>query len=396
VAVIAAIAVVAGIATAFHLGLLGGSSSPVGSGPGAWQAVSLPPGFSATGISCAGPDDCMLLGVHGTGAASAIWRSGDGTWTSVSIGGPGTLLGLTCVSADDCWAVGDHFTEPASSSSDGVLQPLIEHGDGLGFSTVSEPQVPGDADTLDSVACVGPDDCWAVGSYGANSENGGNGILHPLVEHYDGSAWTVVTSPGSEMDDAGPDAAGCTGTDACWGFAPTAESRPLEEFDGATWVTAPYSLGSSLLSGDTVGAAACLNPSDCWAVGSTGDSTASGYVASESHPLVARFSGSGWTIVSSPLVSGPNGALLSGVACISAGDCWAVGAIQGPLSDLIGTPQPNTEPPLIEHWDGGSWTLVGGLPADSGGDGLSDITCVRSTGDCYAVGADLFYTLNGA
>ncbi len=393
--VIAAIAVAAGIATADHFGLLGASRPQVGPGPGDWQTVSLPAGFEATGISCTGPDDCWLLGARGTNAASAIWRYGDGTWTSVGIGGPGYLLGLTCVGADDCWAVGDHFTKPASSNSDGVVQPLIEHSAGSRFGIVSEPRVEGDADNLDSVSCVGADDCWATGSYAANSENGGDGILHPLVEHFDGSAWTVVTDPGTEVEFAGPGAVACTGSDDCWGFGPTTESMPLQEFDGATWVSAPSSPRSTLPSGDSLGAAACRSPTDCWAVGSTGDATTSGSFASEIHPLAARFTGGGWTTAPSPLVSGPNGAMLGGVACISSDDCWAVGTVQGPLPDLMGAPPPNTEPPLIEHWGGSSWTLLEGLPADTLGDGLTDITCIRPSGDCYAVGADLFYTLTG-
>ena len=380
VAVIAAVAVVAGIATAVHLGLLGGSGSPVGSGPGDWQAVSLPSGFSATGISCVGRDDCWLLGTHGTDAASAIWQYSGGAWTSVPFAGPGTLDGLTCVTADDCWAVGGHFTV-TPGPNDGVTQPLIEHSDGTGFSAVSEPQVPGDADGLRAVSCVSADDCWADGNYGANSENGGDGILHPLVEHYDGSVWTVVNGAASGLDGAELTAVTCASPAECWAVGSQWTGALIEEFDGSGWRV----VSSPVLNGIGLAAVACPSPADCWAAGSTGAPQTP--TAPLEAPLIAQSAGAGWEVASSPSVQGgPNGAVLSGIACSSGDDCWAVGTIQEALSDLMGTPPPNTAPPLIEHWDGSSWTVVGGLPVDTGGGGLSDVTCVPASGDCFAVG----------
>jgi hypothetical protein len=404
VAVIASIALVAGIATAVHVGLHAGSgpargrpapaSASASSQSATWQAVALPSGFSATGgIACLGPDDCLLLGSSDGGNASAIWRYSGGAWASVPFSGPAYLQALTCVAPDDCWAVGSHVTVPPGLN-DGVTQPIIEHSDGAGFSVVSAPQVPGDADGLDGVACISADECWAAGSYAANSENGGDGIVHPFAEHYDDSAWTVLTSPGPVVYYAGTGAVACTGSDACWGFAEMAGSGPLDQFDGATWVTGPQSSSNPDLSGDALGAAICLSPTDCWAVGATAAPSTS--TSPLEAPVIAEYAGAGWEVASSPAVQGgPNGAVLSGIACSSADDCWAVGTIQEAAWDLVGTPPPNTAPPLIEHWDGSAWTLVGGLPVDSGGGGLIDVTCVPSSSDCYAVGPDLFYSLTG-
>jgi hypothetical protein len=399
VAVIAAIALVAGIATAVHVGLLGGPRPAGTSAPGDWQTVSLPSDFSATGsISCVGPDDCWLLGTSHSGSTSdgysagtsAIWQYSGGAWTSVPFSGPATLDGLTCVTADDCWAVGGHFTVPPGPN-DGVTQPLIEHSDGTGFSAVIEPQVPGDVDSLQAVSCVSADDCWADGSYGANSENGGDGILHPLVEQYDGSAWTVVNGAASGLDGAELTAVTCARPDECWAVGSQSTGAFMEEFDGASWNV----VSSSALTRIGLAAVACPSPTDCWAVGSTGAPTTP--TAPLQAPLIAQYIGTGWEMASSPFVQGgPNGAVLSGIACSSADDCWAVGTIQEALWDLVGTPPPNTAPPLIEHWDGSSWTVVGGLPADTGGGGLGDIACLPSSGDCYAVGPDQFHTLVGS
>ncbi len=393
VAGIAALAVVAGAATAVHVGLLGGSGSTrsgsgMASGSTTWQSVNLPSGLSARGISCVGPDDCLLVGTsqNGTGT-SAIWQDSAGAWTSVPFSGPGFLDGLTCVTADDCWAVGSHFTVPPGPN-DGVTQPLIEHYFGSDFSAVTEPEVPGDADDLSAVACVSADDCWADGSYAANSENGGDGILHPLLEHYDGSTWTVVSVVPSGPDGAGLTAITCAAANECWAVGDG--GALLEEFDGSGWSV----LSGPALKGIGLASVACPGPADCWAAGSTGAPQTP--TAPLEAPLIAQYEGAGWDVASSPPVrGGPNGAVLSGIACSSQADCWAVGTIQEALWDLVGTPPPNTAPPLIEHWDGGSWTVVGGLPVDTGGGGLIDVTCVPSSDDCYAVGPDLFYALAG-
>ena len=175
VVVVAVVIVAAGVAMAVHVGLLGGAGSGSGPAPtggsvptaaaaGGWQTVDLPTGFSATGISCVSADDCWLIGAnHDRNASPAVWRYSGGAWTSVAIAGVGSgaLEGLTCVSADDCWAVGQHITVPQTGASDAVVKPLIEHDAGAGFSPVTGPPAPGDADSLSSVTCAKADDCWA-------------------------------------------------------------------------------------------------------------------------------------------------------------------------------------------------------------------------------------------
>ena len=183
-------------------------------------------------------------------------------------------------------------------------------------------------------------ECWAVG-----------GISGALVEGFDGTAWTVVS-------------------DSNLGTLPGQ-------------------------SGGSLAAVGCTGPDSCWAVGSTGQPTT--LTASLMQPLIVEYTGTYWTVASSPYVSGPNGAVVTGIACLSADDCWAVGAIQGGGWDLMGTPPPApTTPPLVEHYDGVSWVLETGLQAGNGGLGLTSVTCLPSTGDCYAVGGSLFETLTGA
>jgi hypothetical protein len=98
------------------------------------------------------------------------------------------LYGVTAIASNDVWAVGrvgDHDW--------GILdQTITEHWDGSRWTLVSSPN-PGDArenDILWGVAAVTDKDVWAVGSYG-NADP----YLYPLAEHWDGQAWSQVSAP---------------------------------------------------------------------------------------------------------------------------------------------------------------------------------------------------------
>ena len=117
------------------------------------------------------------------------------TWASVTgaVGfptPPGTvdtvLTGVDVLSADDVWAVGYYF-------DGGVNQPLALHWDG---STWSYSQVPG-AGMLRKVRALAPDNVWAAGTVY-------DGTLQrylSLVEHFDGTSWTPVTSANAPAAD---------------------------------------------------------------------------------------------------------------------------------------------------------------------------------------------------
>ncbi len=91
-----------------------------------------------------------------------------------------------------------------------------------------------------------------------------------------------------------------------------------------------------------------------------------------SHPS----SGPGWSIVGSPNVNTARINELRSITCASLADCWAVGRAGG---DTYGT--------LIQHWDGHSWAIVNSISPGPGSDELNGVTCVSST-DCWAVGFD--------
>lgn len=105
-------------------------------------------------------------------------------------------------------------------------------------------------------------------------------------------------------------------------------------------------------------------------------------------PLIQRWDGATWSIVPSPNDTSPENGFLYDVTCVSESECWAVGQHQvGMLGGGLGPRQT-----LIKRWDGNAWTTFASpntLPTES--NSLVNITCA-SARDCWAVGS---YVSNG-
>ncbi|MGH2390179.1 MAG: hypothetical protein ACRDIE_18425, partial [Chloroflexota bacterium] len=95
----------------------------------------------------------------------------------------GSLAGVAAISGSDLWVVGTNFNTGASP----LPAPLIEHWDGKIWHIVTPPKSVGD---LAAVAVVSATDVWAVGrTYGAE------GVYRTLILHYNGRRWSVVPNP---------------------------------------------------------------------------------------------------------------------------------------------------------------------------------------------------------
>jgi len=114
-------------------------------------------------------------------------------WTIVPSVDPGTtfnyLQGMAAVSANDVWAVGGYLDASANYDT------LAEHWNGTAWSVVTTPNQPSLPNGLNAVAAIAPNDVWAVGSYVDDPNS------YTLIEHWDGSAWTIVSSPNQNTYD---------------------------------------------------------------------------------------------------------------------------------------------------------------------------------------------------
>jgi hypothetical protein len=188
------------------------------------------------------------------------------------------------------------------------------------------------SNVLSGITAIAPNDIWAVGS--SSSLSGTNVVTSTLVEHWNGSTWTVVPSP-----NAPPQRPGLTVRDLLRGVTST-------------------------------------GPSNVWAVGNSID-VASGSGAPDKS-LVEHWNGSAWTIVPSPSPQGHN--TLTGIAAISASDIWAVGF----GSTDVSTGVPVAKPELL-HWNGTLWSSIAPPPSVGASDNLLRAVATTS-GTVWAAG----------
>jgi hypothetical protein len=300
---------------------------------------------------------------------------GAGSWSIVNSPNsllsrtPNLLSSTTCLSASDCWAVGYYF-------NGNTYQTLAEHWDGTSWSIVSSPNAnTTQSNQLYGLSCGSASDCWAVGSYFAES-----GGIQTLIEHWDGISWAIANSPNTAEGNVLTGVT-CVSASDCWAVGYSGVGGAIqtltERWDGSSWaiVSSPNALGGQ---GNYLSSVTCLSGLDCWAVGNY--VTTIGY-ASVNQTLIERWNGTSWAIVSSPNTAGAN--VLYGVACMSASICWAVG-----YSAAGG----NAYQTLIESWDGTSWTILSSPNSSAAQPNvLYNVTCASASG-CWAVGA--YYTGN--
>ena len=250
----------------------------------AWSIVASPNnpewGGQLTDVSCAGAKFCFAVGSISGESVDTLTERWDGTaWKIVPSpsrhptpqfleAGLNFLQGVSCVSATNCVAVGNdegHLSD--------YTETLTEHWNGSKWSIVKSPN-PAKYSNLAAVSCATATSCYAVGS-AAPSQPGYKGPLQSMIVHWNGSAWTRVTS-------ADP--------------------------------SAPH---------NTLAGVSCPSTSSCVAVGDS-------RTGSVDHTLVKRLTGNTWSIEPSPDPAGALQASLHGVGCTGATACVAVGDSTAP------------------------------------------------------------------
>ncbi len=307
-----------------------------------------------------------LLLQGGTGVLAAkpqSARSMCGSWRSMPSPNVGTstnfLNGVAAVSSNNVWAVGTY-----GNGNGGFT--LVEHWDGTQWKVVVSPNIKGSAsDSLSGVAAITANNIWAVGSY-----NNASNIQQTLIEHWNGTSWSVVSSPNIAAVFKGLASISAISATDIWAVGNYSASRGyqtlIEHWNGTHWsiVSSPSPQGGQL-TGVTA-----LASNNVWAIGT-------GIGTNSIQTLIEHWNGSGWSIVSS---SGPGQAtnMLNGVAAVSANNIWAVGED----SNSVGPSA--TFAPLIEHWNGSNWSMVTS-PQQGTSDMLNGIAVI-SAGDIWAVG----------
>lgn len=326
----------------------GGVVAAATTGCGSWSVVSSPNVQSEQnylqGVSAITTSNVWSVGFtyDSSGNAFTLTDQWNGTKWSI-VGSPNTsatdnfLYGVAGVSATNVWAVG-----ATGSASQGPLQTLIEHWNGTRWSIVSSPNSQLPINHLYGVTAISSSDIWAVGS--ASVEGGATSTL---IEHWNGTKWKIVASPNTtELANYLYSVAAITANNI-WAVGSAASSGGssaqslIEHWNGQQWsiVTSPNVLSLNILNGISA-----VSAKDIWTVGYT--MNVSGTTI---QTLIEQWNGSKWKIVSGPNPTGENNTLNSVVA-ISASDVWAVG-------NAFNTGNATSQA-LIEQWNGTKWKIV--------------------------------------
>ncbi len=359
------------VAVLTGLVLLGGTV-PASAQALTWSVVPSPnQGTSRNilqGVSCASAVSCVAVGYYyaGTRDARGLIESWNGArWSVVpnpQRGGEEFLNSVSCASPTACMAVGLFY-----DASKNLSETLAESWDGTHWSVVPSPNrsfSPGGGNSLGAVSCVAATTCMAAGSYSVSSPH-----LKTMFESWDGTRWSLLPSP-SPGSNPILDSISCVSAAACTAAGTyykrssgVLSSNLIESWDGTQWsvVPSPNGAGYNELTG-----VSCVSATACMAVGSV--------MASVITTLVESWDGTRWSIVPSP-DQGAGDNQLNGVSCAAAATCTAVGYYR---------PTANSTRTLVESWDGAHWSVVPS-PSPASSPVLNAISCVSPVA-CTAVG----------
>lgn len=242
-----------------------------------WSAAMAPPfptgaaSYQLNAVSCATTTSCIAVGSMYTGGVpkniAVAWNGS--TWTSLSIASLGSpthedsLVSVSCPSTTFCMATGTVWNGTISI-------PFYVTWNGSSWSAPSTAATNGSLDNgLNSVSCASPTFCTAVGWFNNGTD------WPPLVETWNGSAWSVSALP-----------------------TPTSGTN--------------YSLNS----------VSCVSTTACTAVGRSNSSI--------DRTFVMSWNGSAWSVVTSPDSSATDGNWLQSVSCATAYACSTVGTTAHP------------------------------------------------------------------
>jgi hypothetical protein len=331
------------------------------------QTVPSPAGAQVPGldgVSCVSASFCEAVGItdesvlpDSTGFAE-LWNGT--SWSLQSVPSPAgaasvLLKAVSCASASFCEAVGSY-------TASGTILSLAEEWNGTAWTIQSTPNQTGTPTELDGVSCASATFCEAADFYGA------------MAEVWNGTSWAAQSVPyPSGMTSPGLYSVSCQSATSCAAvgvyFNPdtNAETTFAETWNGASWQE--QSVPQAASSDQVLQAVSCASATFCEAVGYQ-----EVYVSGVDtfHALADVWRDGAWHLQQPPSAPGTAVTNLAGVSCAAADACEAGGSL----------------PVRMEVWDGTSWaTQTAVNPPGAADNALDGVSCVTAT-FCEAVGSD--------
>jgi hypothetical protein len=282
------------------------------------------------GVADISPTDAWAVGTVNIGQANPgqVIEHWNGTqWNvfpgpSFAAGDQPELKAMTAISENDIWAVGTLLSDGGE-----ILNFLFEHWDGTSWT--ASTRATNDA-FLFAVSADAMNDVWAVGFQGPENDNS-----RTLVMHFDGTSWETVPSPSVGSGASQLNGVVALAPNDVWavGFstpvAPPQQAATLtliEHWDGTSWtvVTSPNVGPQSVFQSNRLQGIAAVSTNDIWAFGSYNQANGSG----QQNTLLMNWNGTAWSLASSPSpVKGGfvSDVLFAGVSP-SPGNMWIVGS----------------------------------------------------------------------
>jgi hypothetical protein len=262
------------------------------------------------GVSCTSSSACTAVGFYKNSAGTILTlaESWNGSaWTIQATPNPAgatesALRGVSCTSSSACTAVGFY------KNSAGTILTLAMRWNGTAWTIQTTPNPSGNPPKkyLNDVSCASSTDCWAAGESSGTLAEG----TVALLEHWDGTAWTLQTLSEPPVGIKGISCPSTTSCTAVGGMA-------VERWNGAGWSKSTAAAASSGSLADI----SCTSASACTAVGN--------YSNGHTVPLVERWDGSAWSLqeaTDTTLVYGAERpGRFSGISCTTASACAATG-----------------------------------------------------------------------
>jgi hypothetical protein len=373
-------------------------------------------------VSCASAGNCSAVGGYADnsgGSQVLLMTEADGVWGAGVEAvlpanarlGDGSLGAVSCASAGNCGAVG-FYTDSSNN-----MEPLLLSERAGSWASGVEAKLPANAATrkqsapLESVSCVSPGTCSAVGGYLDKSGNSEALLLHETAGHWRiGVEAKLPTNAAATHKYAGETvlllAVSCASAGRCSavgsycavracnslgkGSSGSGEQGLLLTEKAGRWRTGleaklpakPASTGPL----QYLNSISCASPGNCSAVGSYFDSSL------KTHLVLLTETAGRWARGVKAALPGNAAAAVqaelgvNSVSCSSAGNCTAAGTYSG-----LG---PDDTRPLLLTETGGVWAKGVGvvLPANAstryGQDSWITVSCA-SAQNCSSAG---FYT----